>query len=63
MARKKFKQIYRYNCPITDEEFKLTREASNPDDLMSIAAYYEMNPEEDDRPAEIKKQLGILEEE
>lgn len=58
MARRKnFKKIYRYQCTMTEEEFKTTREAPNPDDLMSIKAFYEMHPEEDDRPENIKKQL------
>jgi len=55
--RKNFKKIYRYQCNMTEEEFKTTREAPNPDDLMSIKAYYDMHPEEDDRPENIKKQL------
>lgn len=57
--RKKFKKIYRYQCTMTEEEFKTTREAPNPDDLMSVKAYYEMHPEEDDRPEDIKKQLEV----
>lgn len=59
MARKKNIQIFRYKCTMTDEEFKTTRKAPNPDDLISVASYYEMNPEEDDRPEHIKKELGI----
>jgi len=27
--------------------------------LMSVKAYYEMHPEEDDRPEDIKKQLEV----
>lgn len=42
---------------MTEEEFKTTREAPNPDDLMSVKAYYDMHPEEDDRPEDIKKQF------
>lgn len=57
MARKKFKKIYRYSCTLTGEEFKVTTEAKNPDDLMSVKAFYEMNPERDDRPEHIKIQL------
>jgi hypothetical protein len=57
--RKKFKKIYRYQCTMTEEEFKTTREAPNPDDLMSVKAYYEMHPEEDDRPEDIRKQLEV----
>ena len=57
--RKKFKKIYRYQCTMTEEEFKTTREAPNPDELISIKAYYEMHPEEDDRPENIKKQSEV----
>ena len=57
--RKKNKKIYRYECQITGDVFKRTAEADNPDDLMSVSAYYEMNPDKDDRPAVIKKKLGI----
>ena len=58
MARKKHVQFYFYECQITGEKYKLTKEAKNPDELMSIKAYYELHPEEDDRPEHIKKQLG-----
>jgi len=57
--RKKQKQIFRYDCTMTGETYKTTREAANPDDLVSVPAYYELNPEEDDRPADIKKELGV----
>ncbi len=60
--KKSFKKIYRYDCTLTGETYKLTAEAKNPDDLMSIKAYYEMHPEKDDRPAVIKKELGVVEE-
>lgn len=53
-------QVYRYKCTITEEEFKVTSKAKNPSELISIRAYYEMNPEEDDRPEAIVKQLGDL---
>jgi hypothetical protein len=58
MARKKRIQIFRYECNITGETYKTTRESKTPDELMSIKAYYQMNPEEDDRPEHIKKELG-----
>ena len=57
MARKKFKKIYRYTCNLTGEEYKVTAESKKPDELMSVKAYYEMNPEKDDRPEHIKAQL------
>lgn len=59
MARKKKIQIHRYKCTITDEEFKTTKKVDNPDELISVAAYYELNPDKDDRPEHIKKELGI----
>jgi len=59
--RKKQKQIFKYECTITGESYKTTKKAENPDDLISIPAYYEMNPEEDDRPENIKKELGVEE--
>ncbi len=57
--RRKEKKTYKYECNLTEEKYILTAKAQNPDDLMSITAYYEMNSEEDDRPADIKKKLGI----
>lgn len=44
---------------MTGEIYKTTKKAENPDDLISVSAYYEMNPEEDDRPENIKKELGV----
>ncbi|WP_412471462.1 hypothetical protein [Halobacteriovorax sp. RT-1-4] len=57
--RKKNIQIFRYECQMTGEVYKTTKKATNPDDLVSVNAYYDMHPEEDDRPEEIKKELGI----
>ncbi len=55
--RKPYKKIYTYTCPITEQQYKLTREVKNPDDLMSVKAYYDMHAEEDDRPEHIRKKL------
>ena len=44
---------------MTGEQYTVTEKAENPDDLMSVKAYYEMHPEEDDRPADVKKKLGV----
>jgi hypothetical protein len=63
VARKKNIQIFRYKCTMTDEEFKTTRKAPNPDDLISVNAYYDLNPEMDDRPEHIKLELGITNQE
>lgn len=60
MARRKKKlQIFKYECQMTGEIYKTTKKAQNPDDLVSVNAYYDMHPEEDDRPEDIKKELGI----
>lgn len=55
--RKSYKKIYRYQCTITGEEFKTTREAPSPEELISVKAYYDLHPEEDDRPEAIKQQF------
>lgn len=57
--RRKDKKIYKYECTLTGESYKLTEKAPNPDELVSVKAYYELNPEKDDRPLDIKKRLGI----
>lgn len=61
MARKKHVTIHKYECQITGETYKTTREAPNPEELVSVQGYYELNPDKDDRPEHIKKGLGILE--
>lgn len=58
--RRKEKRTYKYSCNLTGEEFVLTKKVDNPDDLMSVKAYYEMNPEDDDRPEDVKKMIGII---
>ncbi len=57
MARKQKKQIFRYECSLTGESFKTTKKAKNPDELVSVAAYYEMHPEKEDRPEHILKEI------
>lgn len=57
--RKKEKITYKYECSLTGDKFYLTRKVENQDDLMSVSAWYEMNPEKDDRPDTIKKRLGV----
>lgn len=57
--RRREKVTYNYTCSLTNEEYVLTEKAANPKDLLSVKAYYEMNPEMDDRPAVVKKKLGI----
>ncbi len=57
MARKKEKKIYMYECTLTGEKFKTTREAPKPDELVSVAGYYQLNSDKDDRPTKIKIKL------
>lgn len=62
MRRKKAQRIHEYTCTITGEVFKTTREAKSPGELISVKAYYELHPENDDRPEIIRKELQILDE-
>lgn len=57
--RRKEKKIYKYDCSLTGETYKLTEKAENPEDLMSVKAWYDMHTEHDDRPEDIKKILSI----
>lgn len=57
MAKKKFKKIFTYECTLTGETFKTTREAPSAEDLVSVRGYYELNPDQDDRPEYIKIKL------
>ena len=54
MSKKKIKKIYKYECNVTGEIFKTTAEAPSPGDLSTVSAFYQMNPELDDRPVDIK---------
>ncbi len=53
------KITYNYTCTLTGEEFVMTGKAKDTKELLSVKAYYEMNPDMDDRPAIIKKRLGL----
>lgn len=57
MARKKEKKTYIYECTLTGEKFKTTREAPSPEELVSVAGYYQLNSDKDDRPLKIKIKL------
>jgi hypothetical protein len=59
MKRRREKITYNYECIMSGEQFVTTEKAPHPKELMSIKAYYEMHPDEDDRPAIIKKKLGV----
>lgn len=62
MSKKKIKKIYKYECNVTGEAFKTTSEAPSPGDLMTVSAYYQMHPELDDRPTDIKLKVKNEEE-
>jgi hypothetical protein len=59
MKRRREKITYNYECTLTAEQYTLTQKAPNPKELVSVKAYYELHPDMDDRPAVIKKKLGI----
>ncbi len=63
MSKKKLKKIYKYECTMTGETFKVTSEAKHPDELVSVKAFYELNPDKDDRPLDMKKRIQQEEEE
>jgi len=56
---KKEKITYTYECSLSGEEFVMSVKAANPKELLTVKAYYEMHPDMDDRPAIIKKKLGV----
>jgi hypothetical protein len=62
MARKKYVQTFDYECTLTGESFTTTKKTESTDDLVSVKGYYEMNPEEDDRPEAVLKKLGLTKE-
>ncbi len=59
MKRRREKITFNYECSLSGEQYVTTERAANPKDLVSVKGFYEMNPELDDRPAVIKKKLGI----
>lgn len=63
MSKKKIKKIYKYECNVTGEMFKTTSEAPSPGNLTTVNAYYQLNPEQDDRPTDIKLKIKTQEEE
>jgi hypothetical protein len=54
VKHKKPLKTYTYKCIMTGSSFKTTRQAPNPQELMTVDAYYDMHPENDDRP-EVEK--------
>lgn len=59
MKRRREHITYNYQCSLTGEEFVTTEKAPHPKELLSVKAWYEMNPDQDDRPALVKKKLGL----
>lgn len=59
MKRRREKITYTYECSLSGEQFITTEKAQHPKELLSVKAYYEMNPDMDDRPAVVKKKLGL----
>ncbi len=59
MKRRREKMTYNYECSLSGEQFVTTEKAPNPKELLSVKGYYEMNLDMDDRPAVIKKKLGV----
>ena len=59
MAKKSYKKTYDYECSLTGESYTLTQKATNPDELVSVQAWYELNPEKDDRPEVEKIKRGL----
>jgi hypothetical protein len=57
--RRREKTYYRYECTLTAKSYRLTQECKDPSNLVSIEGYYQLHPELDDRPAVVKKKLGI----
>ncbi len=60
MKRRKEKKFYNYECSLTGQNYRLTEKANEPENLVSVQAYYELNADKDDRPDAIKAQLGVL---
>ena len=61
MARRKREKItYAYDCTLTGESFRVGVKVKNPDELVSVNAWYDMHPDKDDRPEDIKIKLGMI---
>ena len=59
MAKKSYKKTYDYECSISGEKFTVTQKAKNPEELVSVKAWYELNEDKDDRPEVEKIKLGL----
>jgi hypothetical protein len=59
VKRKKERIFYNYECTLTGQTYSMTEKAAHPTELVSIQGYYDLHQDKDDRPAIIKKQLGV----
>ena len=55
MPRKRYQETYKYKCSLTSETFQLTKKIKDTEDLISVKAWYDLNPEKDDRPELVKR--------
>lgn len=62
MAKKRAKKFYHYECTLSGKKFTRTEKAENAEELVSVEAYYELHPDEDDRPEHIKKEVQVKKE-
>lgn len=60
MGKKKQYTFHYYECSISGERFKRTAKAQDPESLVSVESYYELNEEQDDRPEHIKKKMAEI---
>ena len=45
MPRKRYQETYKYKCSLTSETFQLTKKIKDTEDLISVKAWYDLNPE------------------
>lgn len=57
--RRREKTTYTYECTLTGESYTVTEKSERPDELVSVAGYYQLHPEKDDRPMDVKIKLGV----
>ena len=57
MGKKNYQEFYEYECTMTNEKYKVTKKAPNPENLISVQAFYEIKPEAGDRTKNNKKQF------
>jgi len=55
MAKKRYRETYTYKCTLTNETFELTNRTKDTENLISVKAWYDLNPDKDDRPEVVKR--------